>query len=138
MDNDSTDQDQNSNPNSGQIKIIHTPAGEAPLEIREAWVGLILPCHPILGYSEGDIGAVSRDPTERNRRVICVPQQEAISILALFHPNAAQWWCHHGYPAPGGYFSFGEYEVEIIFGVEHQQIREWTHHDDLYSEETRR
>lgn len=131
MNDHTIDQDGSQNSNAGQIKIIATPEGEAPLEVREAWIGLILPCHPILGYSEGDIGALSREPTERNRQVINVPQDEAIRILALFHPEAVQWWNDHGYPTQGGYFSFGEREVEIISGVTYQQIREWRDHDDF-------
>lgn len=131
MDNDSIDQDQDLIPVIGQIKIIATPEGEAPLEVRKAWVGLILPCHPILGYSEGDVGALSHKPTERNRRVVNVPQDTAIQILALFDPESAQWWRDLGYPKSGGYFSFGESEIEVIHGVNHQQIHEWTHHDDV-------
>src|SRR6187455_3469002 len=33
-----------------QVRIVQTPPGEAPIEVREAWVGLVLPLR------EGEVG----------------------------------------------------------------------------------
>ena len=31
---------------TGRVKVTKIPRGEAPEEIRAAWVGLVLPCYP--------------------------------------------------------------------------------------------
>lgn len=114
---------------TGQIRIIKTPAGQAPEEIRKAWVGLVLPCGPIAGYLESgtELGALSLEPINRGRRTVSVPQVEALEILAKERPFAAEWWAEMGFPrAFASRFAFGLDEVEILDGVEHQRIIEVT------------
>lgn len=109
-------------PDTGLIKIIKTPAGEAPLEIREVWVDMILPCGPILGYSGGpECGVLSEESTQ-SRYSFSVPQEEAIAILERKSPETATWWREHGFPHDGQYFGFAEEEAEIIEGVTPQRI----------------
>ncbi len=103
------------------------PSGEAPLNIREAWVGLVLPCDPYLGYSDGGFerGVLSKAAT-RNRSGFSVPQDQAIAILEKEKPEAAAWWKDQGYPQDGDYFAFSDTEAKIISGVTHQHIIEVT------------
>ena len=89
------------------IRIIKTPAGEAPLHIREAWVGLVLPLEegefahrtrfPSFGVLSGPktrLGALLKLYFGR------VPQQSAylvnslaaMKVLRESDPAAARWW----------------------------------------------
>jgi hypothetical protein len=107
---------------TGRIRIIKTPAGQAPEEIRRAWIGITLPCEPIVGYTEGiELGAVNHKPVPK-RYSFHVPQVPAIEALEFMVPEAAKWWREHGYPRSNGWFTFGEDEAEIIFGVIRQQL----------------
>lgn len=116
---------------TGRIKITKVPEGEAPLWVRQAWVGLELPCDPIMGYPDQgdgnqDRGAVSQKHLENNRYGVSVPQEEALLILEKKNPAAAKWWRDHGLPEPGNkYFGFDEGEVEIISGVKRQVIQQY-------------
>lgn len=113
---------------TGQIRITRIPSGEAPFEIRKAWLGLILPCDPYLGYPDNGIeqGVLSGKKASRNRRGFSVPQDEALEILSLHNPAAATWWRENGFPTQEGYFGFGEGEAEIISGVTPQSIMQVT------------
>lgn len=108
----------------GYIRIIKIPAGEAPLSIRRAWVGLILPCDPICGFptSGGERGALTGKESSHNRYGFSVLQEDAIEILEWASTEVAKWWWEHGYPKPDQYFGFAEDEAEIVGGVTHQQI----------------
>lgn len=113
---------------TGRIRITKVPDGEAPLEIRKAWVGLELPSHPICGYAtESGKGVLSNEPVQ-NRCEVDVPQREALEILAAKDPQAAAWWNAHGYPQGDRWFSFAREEVEIISGVTMQTV---TVYDDM-------
>ena len=114
---------------TGRIRITKIPAGEAPLEIRKAWVGLVLPCHPYLGFPDsapdrGVLTGQSASCDSCGSYGVSVPQDQAIDILAQFHPEAAAWWRQHGYPnpAPDDLFGFENDVIEIVSGVKHQQI----------------
>ena len=113
------------NTSTGLIRITRIPAGEAPDYIRKVWVGLELPCDPILGLPDegGDRGVMSRKP-ERSRYGFSVPQDLAIAILQEHRPDAAAYWKQQGYPELGGYFGFAEDEAVIIRGVTQQRIIE--------------
>lgn len=95
-----------------QIRIVAVPPGEAPLEVRKAWVGL---CLPIV-----DDDSRPRDPrtsgvvtgpksffsslllvlSGRARRVsgYRVDARTAIDILEKHAPDAANWWNAHAPP----------------------------------------
>jgi len=111
---------------TGRIKIIKIPQGEAPEEIRREWVGIFLPCEPILGFSNStQFGAVT-GRKKQNSYSFHVPQIEAIEALEKKSPGAAKWWREHHYPQPNMNFVFDEDEAEIIYGVIRQQIIEVT------------
>ena len=113
---------------TGLIKIVKMPEGEAPVWVRLAWVDLILPCDPILGF-RNEYGLLSHnrrefgkdDPTRRN---FAVPVPEAMVILAKHSPQAAAWWQEprQRYALKHHHFCFGEDEAEIISGVTIQEI----------------
>ena len=88
------------------IRIVKTPAGEAPLHIREAWVGLRLPLHPDFPNATSTLtfGVLSgpqniwmawlrillrRAKTETG---YIVHAPEAFSRLAEASSDAARWW----------------------------------------------
>ncbi len=113
---------------TGRIRIIKIPDGEAPIEIRQAWVGLTLPCDPYLGYPDKGLerGVLTNEEAPRNRCGFSAPQDEAIAILAQSNPKAATWWKEHGFPQPDQRFGFAEKEAEIVSGVTHQRMIEIT------------
>lgn len=111
---------------TGKIRVIKTPGGEPPEAIRAAWVGLTLPCEPIAPLTR-TLGVLSHEPTEEGRWVIAVPIEEALEVLAQEHPFAVGWWEEHRIsPEVATHFAFDFDEVEIIGGVERQQIIEVT------------
>src|SRR5258708_5296289 len=73
------------------VKIVATPGGEAPIDVREAWVGLTLPLTvPTPRMFEPD-GVLSR--TKQSPRVgYPVEGSQAVEILAEKAPWAAEWW----------------------------------------------
>ena len=73
------------------LKIIATPGGEAPIDVREALVGLTLPLTvPTPRMFESD-GVLSR--TRQSPRVgYQVEGCQAVEILAEKAPWAAGWW----------------------------------------------
>ena len=108
---------------TGQIRITRVPTGEAPEEIRQAWVNVNLPCEPILGYgSDGEHGVLSKKPLKRNRYSFQVPEDLAIEALEKAAPHAARWWQARGFPHPERWFVFAEEEAEIISGVTYQKV----------------
>lgn len=91
----------------GKVRITATPPGEAPQEVREAWVGLELPialgtvAGRHLALTSGVLSA-PRSFWERlfhfftgQMRVKLgypVVAKEAVDLLALTRPDAAMWW----------------------------------------------
>jgi hypothetical protein len=105
-----------------KVRIVRVPPGEAPLEVREAWVGLVL---PLARGFEGPrsimtAGVLSAPATflgtllgwfmGRVRRAdgFVVDAAAAIDILAVDHPDAAAWWRTNtpGLLRPGRRFLF--------------------------------
>jgi hypothetical protein len=90
-----------------RLRIIDVPAGEAPAEIRQAWVGLTLPLMAgetkarafktnggVLTGARSTLGAFWRLVTARSARThgYLVPAARAIQILEDANPSAASWW----------------------------------------------
>jgi len=92
-----------------QLHITSVPAGEAPLWVREKWVGLTLPLLPqkeapsrfmTSGVLTGPTGFIERTYAWLTGRLkpqtgYAVDAQIAIGILASRSPEAAAWWRDH-------------------------------------------
>lgn len=113
---------------TGLIRIIKVPDGDPPLWVRQAWLHLILPCDPYLGFPEGGLerGIVSGKEVTHNRYGYSVPPEEALKILRQFKPKEADWWKDNVVFKPGDYLGFAEDEAEIISGVTRQRLVEVT------------
>jgi hypothetical protein len=86
------------------IRIVSTPPGEAPLEIRQAWIGLVLPLHrptPKTTFSFGVLSgpksffeiiwAIVTGRADKST-VYLVNAKTAIESLEITRPEAAAWW----------------------------------------------
>ncbi|MDD2657621.1 MAG: hypothetical protein PHD04_03110 [Candidatus Pacebacteria bacterium] len=104
---------------TGRIRIIKTPAGDAPFEIRDGWVmRAALPCYPYVGYPSGVVKDVLSGREVKIEKIgVVVPQDKALEILGRHNPMVAKWWTDRGYPKPGKAFFFTEDEFTIISGV---------------------
>ena len=97
------------------IKIIKVPDGEAPEEVRKAWVGLILPLaftDNIKGYVK-EVGLVSQEFLPE-RDIVAVPGLAAIYILEKNDPDAAKWFIQQGIPKKIRFLTFSIDEVKIL------------------------
>ena len=94
----------------GYVKVISVPWGEAPLEIRAGWFGLILPVIAI--HDMGCFGVLTNQHWEGT--MCSVPQDEALEVLSKVRPETATWWKERGYPKLSENFCFRTEEVEII------------------------
>ena len=87
-----------------EVRIISTPPGEAPENVRKAWVGLVLPLAVSGAQTRHTVGVLTRPKsflglllallfgkTERQRGYI-VDAYRAVEILARNAPEAAKWW----------------------------------------------
>lgn len=86
----------------GIIKFVAAPGGEAPIEIRKAWIGVEVVCEYLTDGRERGAGYV-------------VLQTHAIERLAKRSPDAAKYWCTHGFPQGAeAAFLFDATCVEVI------------------------
>ena len=100
------------------VKIIRIPTGEAPVRVRRAWVGLVLPCDPVMGYSpSGEKGVIS-ERFIKSRIGVSVLQSDAIEALEKAgRHEAARYWKKLGYPRyteGENCFGFGQREVRVL------------------------
>ncbi|MFA6519422.1 MAG: hypothetical protein WCT41_01200 [Candidatus Paceibacterota bacterium] len=104
---------------SGRIQILKTPAWDAPLEARGAFVmKAALPCYPYVGYPSGVVrDVVTRREMEIKKIGVIVPQDKALQVLWQNNPVAATWWIDRGFPKRRGCFFFTEGEFTIVSGV---------------------
>jgi hypothetical protein len=113
------------------IRIINTPSGEAPEQVRAAWVGIVLPL-AIFGVRDvATIGVLSLPKTwlgslyaylsggMKRAQGYTVKADRAIEILATHSPAAANWWRENAAAAirPGMYFLFPTESC--------QQVEQW-------------
>lgn len=73
-----------------QIKIISTPDGEAPLWVREQWIGVELSVVP--GESYFQRGVVTEKQISKAIDGYRVKAVIAINILSHKSKDAAKWW----------------------------------------------
>lgn len=112
-------------------RIVSPPPGEAPLAVREAWVGLELPLPPGRGSHQRPwrgFGVLSGPRTlwqELTRIVLgrvnknpgyVVNALAAINLLAVKDPSAAAWWREHCPHLLTGrrYFVFAAEACEVL------------------------
>jgi hypothetical protein len=111
------------------VRIVAVPPGEAPLWVREKWVGLEL---PLTRYSSRTdffvLGVLSTPRTwlaqmwavarGRVKRVsgYAVEGARAVDVLERSSPEAAAWWREHApqYVAPRRYLVFHEHVCQVI------------------------
>lgn len=107
---------------TGRIRIKSVPRGGAPEYIRRRWVGLELPCVPVMTYQEKSTNAITRKDETNATFMVHVPQDVALDLLDKHHAGAADWWRQSGFPVPDEHFSFREEEVEILSDVQRQTL----------------
>lgn len=100
------------------VEIVQPPLGEAPLWVREAWVGLTLPVvdrrrsasFGVLSGPRTWLGQQIATLTGRSERVdgYWVESALAIELLDRLKPDAALWWRGHcpQFDQPGMIFIF--------------------------------
>ncbi len=91
-----------------EIRIIAIPPGEAPEDVRRAWVGLVL---PVARVSRGPHLIRSFGVLTGRAQLTCgyaVPARAALDILARSAPEAAEWWTRNApqFLQPGRLFLF--------------------------------
>ena len=86
-----------SSPEARWIRIIATPPGEAPPEIRAAWIGCVLLLLEGREAPErgGEVSGVSSGRPEDHGMGYVVPAREAILALERRDAKAAKWWRRH-------------------------------------------
>ena len=95
-----------------QVRIVRVPQGEAPLEVRQAWVGLIL---PVSHFGEGLEVGLKTGMFQPKRAWVAVPRQLALEILESKDPVAAKWFKDSlGERTAVGHFAFGRNEIEEL------------------------
>lgn len=120
------------------IRITHTPPGEAPEHIRQAWLGLVLPVHERYAGQQRRLGiGVLTGPrtwlgvlfamlTGRAQRATgyVVDAKTALELLATHAPEAALWWRTHAprFLEPGRCFLFA---AEGCEEVHESPVVEW-------------
>lgn len=75
-----------------KIKIVATPAGQAPLWVREQWVGLVLPVDEKVLFPVPQTGVLGGAPEPSNLGGYPVVTTEALRELREHNLEAAAWW----------------------------------------------
>jgi len=110
------------------LRIVSVPPGEAPLWVREKWVGLRLPLaldRPLYSLTAGVLSgpkgllAFFRALLTGKlalKRGFAVETNAALAVLALNHPDAAAWWRENAPHLFKGkrYFVFQEESGEVV------------------------
>lgn len=117
---------------SRSLLITHVPSGEAPLSVRQQWVGLVLPLAPaharvrtaptfgVLTAPRSTLArlvGILRGQSVR-KRGYAVESARAIEVLHSAHPEAAAWWRANAphMLRPGRYFLFDEDSGHLVGG----------------------
>jgi hypothetical protein len=113
-----------------KIRIINTPPGEAPEQVRQAWIGLEIPVPPrfagrrrgfgvgVLSGPKSLLGILFSVLFGRTQRVFgyTVESRVAIDLLAARSPEAAGWWRQNTprLTKAGRYFMFAAESCEEL------------------------
>lgn len=101
------------NSKNGIMRITSAPVGQAPLEIREQWIGVEIPFLEV-GMPAGSAHGVLNGETVKPYKAFTVDQTEAIDALRKKSPEAASWWESMGFPKKGGQFTFNAECAEVV------------------------
>lgn len=99
------------------IEIVGVPLGEAPAEVRKAWVGLRLALATTArdSFAEHSIGVLSKAPGPGG---YVVSSLDAVETLRLFNSVVATWWDEHtDFVLPGKFFAFDAGCCRITTGL---------------------
>src|SRR5882762_1057950 len=112
------------------VRITSVPPGEAPLWVRERWVGLSLPLAQgraaplsfltsgVLSGPKGWLALIASLLTGKFqvKRGFKVETNAALAVLAASHPDAAAWWRQNAPHLFQGkrYFVFHENAGEVL------------------------
>jgi hypothetical protein len=114
---------------NAKIRIVAVPPGEAPLWVRQQWVGLELPLTRYTGLKRAlGFGVLSGPPgwigqiwgALVGRAVLAkgyaVEGAKAVEVLESSSPDAAAWWREHAphYIAPGRYLLFHDHFCQLV------------------------
>ncbi len=100
----------------GRIRITAVPDGDAPLKIKEQWIGVDMRC---LWYRQSSFGkhVVSKKPAQTGP-VYVVLQKDALDALTQVAPEATKWWNNAGYPESDmGIWLFNAESVTVLEAV---------------------
>ena len=95
------------------MRITSAPTGQAPLEIREKWIGVEMPFLEV-GMPTGSVRGVLDGKKVKPHKAFTVDQEAALKALRERSPEAADWWKDYGFPVEGAQFTFNAECAEII------------------------
>lgn len=95
-----------------RIKIITVPSGEAPLEVRQAWVGCVF--EEALPSEGCEVGNVTQAPQPK-RKTFLVKAADALKVLEQRDPSATQWFrTTLGERVFSEFLAFGQDEARVL------------------------
>lgn len=97
---------------NGSIRITKVPDGEVPVEIRNYWVGLVLPVVEITD----EISGVP---------MYVVLQSVALEALSQKSPTTLTWWESNGFPRAEECFGFKVSDAEVVENLEELPCRQF-------------
>ena len=113
----------------GKVRIVQPPIGEAPIWVRQAWVGLELPLagnaneffsFGVLSGPKSWISMIWGLLCGRGQRITGYPVHAgaAVDLLARTNPDAADWWRDNApyMLRPGRTFLFNEDACSLLAG----------------------
>jgi len=95
-----------------KIKIIAVPPGQAPLWVRQKWVGMTLPVVENLPADTVEMGVLGGKPENSGG----YPVETVVAIQGLEKKSlkAANWWKSHVNPACMPWLSFQRAVCELV------------------------
>ena len=99
-----------------KIRITSAPQGEAPLEIREGWVGIVL--EGVLRAKDVlKVGVLTNERKRTYPSHFVISIEDALKALSVHNSKAHEWWYdwyHNTRPSWMTHFTFDDacYKVE--------------------------
>ena len=120
-----------------RIEITDDPGGEAPLEVRLAWIGCCMPvyehfndCGHVPAWSRGVLTGKSlkEDGFEVDQAVALKALKDLGTFAALF---ALRWWNDNKFPHAEECFRFPSRSVRVLEERKADTSKRTTRYDDL-------